>query len=252
MSGKTSGLGDQFYVDGNNISGDVGSVDNVSAPQVLLDMTGIDKFAMERVGGLRDGNMKFTTFFNAATGKVLSVLKTLPRTDRIATYFRGTAIGNPAASLPAKQLNYDGKRATGGAYTFSAEAQANGFGIDWGNQLTAGMRTDSAATNGTGYDYGATIGSTSFGWQAFLQFNVLTGTDVTVKIQDSADGVTFADLAGGAFAQVTTTTPQAQRLAVGGVATVRRYVRASTVTTGGFTVATFAVQFTKNLAAVTF
>lgn len=249
MSGKTSGLGDNFYVDGNNISGDVGSIENISSPLKLLDVTGIDKLAYERIIGLRDGDMKWTTFFNAATGKVLSVLKTLPRTNRIATYCRGTTLGNPSASMVALQLNYDGKRGNGGDYTFSCEAQGNGYGIDWGNQLTAGMRTDTAATNGTAVDFGA---ATSFGFQAWLQFNALAGTDVTVKLQDSADNSTFADISSGAFTQITTTTPQAQRLAVGGTATVRRYVRATTVTSGGFTSATFSVHITKNTAAVTF
>lgn len=250
MSGKTSGLGDRFFVDGNDISGDVGSIENISSPQKLLDVTGIDKSAYERIGGLRDGDMKWTTFFNAATGKVLSVLKTLPRTNRIATYCRGTTLGNPAASLLALQLDYDGKRGNAGDYTFTCEAQANGYGADWGIQLTPGMRTDSAATNGTGVDQ--TTVSTAFGWQAYLHLNAFSGTDVTIKIQDSADNSSFADLASGAFTQITTTTPQAQRLAVGGTAVVRRYVRAVTVTTGGFTSATFAVMFVRNTAAVVF
>ena len=54
------------------------------------------------------------------------------------------------------------------------------------------------------------------------------------------------------FTQITTTTPQAQRIAVGGTATVRRYVRASTVTSGGFTSCTFAVAVVKNQLAVNF
>lgn len=245
---KSSGLGDNFYVDGNNISGDVGSIDNISCPQKLLDTTGIDKSAHERIGGLRDGDMKWSTFFNAATGKVLSVLKSLPRTNRILTYCRGTTLGNPSASMLGLQLNYDGKRAADGGYTFSVEAQANGFGVDWGTQLTAGMRTDTAATNGTSVDFGA---ATSFGFQAYLQLNAFAGTDVTVKLQDSADNSSFTDIASGAFTQITTTTPQAQRLAVGGTATVRRYVRAITVTTSGFTSATFSAHITKNTSAFT-
>lgn len=246
---KTSGLGDNFFVDGNNISGDVGSIDNISSPQALLDTTGIDKSAYERITGLRDGDMKWSTFFNAATGRVLSVLKTLPRTNRIATYCRGTTLGNPSASMLALQLDYNGKRAANGAYTFSCEAQANGYGTDWGNQLTAGMRTDTAATNGASVDFAA---STSFGFQAYLHLNAFAGTDVTVKLQDSADNSSFTDIASGAFTQITTTTPQAQRLAVGGTATVRRYVRAITVTTGGFTSATFSVHIAKNTVAVAF
>jgi len=64
--------------------------------------------------------------------------------------------------------------------------------------------------------------------------------------------VTFADLAGGAFAQITSGTPQAQRIAVGGTAAVRRYLRAATVTTGGVTSATFAAAVIRNRVAVAF
>ena len=246
---KQSGLGDNLYVDGNNVSGDVGAVDTIASPQNLLDVTGIDKSAHERIGALRDGQIKFTAFFNAATGKIHSVLKTLPTTDRFVTYFRGTTIGNPAASILAKQIGYDGKRGNDGSYTFAVDCQGNGYGLEWGNQLTAGFRTDTAATNGTSYDFGA---ATSFGFQAYLHVNAFTGTDVTIKLQDSADNSSFTDITSGAFTAVTGATPLAQRIAVGGTATVRRYVRVVTVTTGGFTSATFAVMLVKNGQAVSF
>jgi hypothetical protein len=245
---KQSGLGDNLYVDGHNVSGDVGSVDTVAAPQNLLDVTGIDKSAHERIGALRDGNIKFTAFFDAAVGQAHSVLRTLPTTDRYVAYFRGTAIGNPAAAMLAKQIGYDGKRGTDGSYTLVVDCQGNGYGLEWGNQLTPGLRNDTTATSGTANDFGA---STSGGWQAYLHVNAFTGTDVTIKLQDSADNTSFTDLAGGAFTQVTTA-PGAQRISAGSSATVRRYVRAVTTTSGGFTSLTFAVVFVKNSVQVVF
>src|SRR5205823_4182659 len=202
----------------------------------------------ERIGGLRDGRIEMTTFFNhvqAGTG-THEKLSALPRTDVILTYCRGTLLGNPAASLVGKQVNYDPTRGNDGMLTFAVSAQANGFGIEWGQQLTAGVRTDSAATNGTGID---TTASASFGAQAYLQvFSPFTGTDATVKIQDSADNVSFTDVAGMAFTQITSA-PTAQRIATSNTATIRRYVRAVTVTTGGFTALSFAVNFVKNQVA---
>jgi hypothetical protein len=124
-------------------------------------------------------------------------------------------------------------------------AQANGYGIEWGQQLTAGIRTDTAATNGTGID---TTASASFGGQAYLQAFSFTGTDVTVKIQDSADNATFADVTGMAFTQITAG-PTSERIAIANTATIRRYVRAITVTTGGFSSLSFAVNFIKNEVA---
>jgi hypothetical protein len=79
-----------------------------------------------------------------------------------------------------------------------------------------------------------------------------TGTDVTMTIQDSADDAAWANLSGGAFTQVTGI--GAQRIAAAtSTATVRRYVRVITTTSGGVTSVSFVVNFAKNDAvAVTY
>jgi len=88
----------------------------------------------------------------------------------------------------------------------------------------------------------------TWGAQAYLQLTTFTGTSVTVAVQDSADGSTWANVTGLSFTTVTAA-PAWQRLATASTATLRRYVRA--VTTGTFTVATFAVMVNRNLAAGT-
>ncbi|MFI6251515.1 hypothetical protein [Streptomyces sp. NPDC051016] len=244
---KSSGLGDNLYIAGFNASGDIQALGNIGGGPALLNMTGIDKSAYERIGGLRSGQFEMTTFFNhvAVTGGLHEKLAALPTADVILTYCRGTTLGDPAASIVAKQINYDPTRADDGMLTFAVSAQSNGYGIEWGQQLTAGLRTDTAATNGTGID---TTASASFGGQAYLHVTAMTGTDVTVKIQDSADNATFADVAGFSFTQVTAA-PASERIALGNTATLRRYLRASTVTTGGFTSVTFSVNVIKNSIA---
>src|SRR6185369_6246576 len=165
-------------------------------------------------GLLRDGAMEFTTFFNdeAVTAPLgaVTVLKTLPVTDRIASYFRGTAVGSPAASLVSKQVNFDPSRGQDGMITFNASLQANGYGLEWGEQLTAGKRTDTGATNGASIDFGAT--STLFGATAYLHVFAVTGTSVTVTIQDSADNSVWATLTGLGFTAVTAGSLSVQRL----------------------------------------
>jgi hypothetical protein len=89
---------------------------------------------------------------------------------------------------------------------------------------------------------------TTFGAQAYMQVFGFTGTDATVKLQDSADNSTFTDVTGGAFVQITAGN-QAQRLALTTTATLRRYVRATTITTGGFTSLAFAVMLNRNPVA---
>lgn len=147
---KSNGLASELFVGGYRLSGDIQSVDNISCPATALDVTGIDKSAMERIIGLRDGVMEMTTFFNTASGRAHPALKTLPETDTHLMYCHKSTLGNPAACLVAKQVNYDGSRASDAGFTFKVQAQGNAYGLEWGEQLTAGLRTDTAATNGTG------------------------------------------------------------------------------------------------------
>lgn len=238
---KQSGLGDNLYIDGVDISGDVGSLGQIGGGNSPIDVTGIDKSARERLGGVRDGTIAFSAFFNP-TGAHLA-LSALPTTDRVLTYCRGTSLGDPAASFVAKQIGYDPTRDDSGSLTIAVSAQANGYGLEWGRQLTAGKRTDTTATNGASID---TAASASFGLQAYLHVFAFTGTSVTVKLQDSADNSAWADVSGAAFAAVSAV--GAQRIAVAG--TVRRYLRA--VTTGTFSNAVFSVNAVKNETTVSF
>lgn len=237
---KSSGLGAALYVGGTVVSNDIQSVGKLSGSQAVIDVTGIDKSAHERIGGQRTGEISLTAFWNSTGAH--TVFAPLPTADVLMSYYAAGGLGAPAASMWAKQIGYDPQRAQSGDLLVAVDAVSNAFGLEWGQQLTAQMRTDGAATNGASVDGGA---ATNFGLQAYLHVSALTGTDVTVKLQDSADNASFADIAGAAFAQVTSA-PNGQRVAISNAATVRRYVRAVTVTAGGFTVATFAVQFTRN------
>lgn len=242
---KQSGLGDQLYVDGYDLSGDIGSLGRISSGVTgTFDVTGIDKDAHERLLGMRDGGIDFSAFFNDASGQAHPRLSALPTSDVLVSYFRGQALGSPAADTVGKQINYDPTRGNDGNLTIAVQAQSNGFGLDWAKQLTAGKRTDTTATDGDGVDF--TTVSTTFGWQAYLHVFAFTGTSVTVTLQDSADNVSFANITGGAFTAATGIT--SQRLAGATDATVRRYLRA--VTSGTFSNAVFAVAFARNEAAV--
>jgi len=312
---KSSGLGDNLYVGGYNLSGDVGELSKISGSVALLEVTAIDKLAFERIGGLRDGQIAYKSFFNPSSNQEHAALSTLPTADQHMMYCRGTTLGSPAACMVEKQINYDPTRDNKGMLTFGIQADANSYGLEWGNLLTAGLRTDTAATNGTGVDSagglatpsvpasgapvkntssipvtvvitggtmtavvinGVTVGSgagtytlpagqsitltytvaptwtwtavTAFGAQAYLQVTAFTGTDVTVKIQDSADNSSFADVTGLTFT-ATTAAHTTQRIATANTATIRRYLRAVTTTSGGFSSATFAVVLVRNSIA---
>lgn len=246
---KQSGLGDNFYIDGYDLSGDVNSLSGISTPIAVLDRTGIDKLAIERVHGRKDGALSFNVFLNDATDQEHDALKGMTTSDRIVTYAvadttGAQAVGNPAAVMVAKQIGYDPTEGNDGSLTFAVAAQANAYGLEWGRSLTAGKRTDTTATSpATGYD---TSASASFGGQAYLQVFSFSGTSVTVKIQDSADNSSFADISPSlVFTAATGRT--SQRISVVNTTTIRRYVRV--ITTGTFTSAVFNVVLVKNETA---
>lgn len=246
---KQSGLGDNFYVGGYDVSLDVASLDQVSGGPALLDVTGIKQSANARIGGLRNGDLQFTSYLDITQGSPpywVDNLHTLPRTDVIAMYFRGTTLQNPAMCINGKQINYDPTRDNTGGLTLRTEIQSDGFGLEWGEMLTAGLRTDTVATTGPAI---TDAGATSFGGQAYFMVTAFTGTSVTIDIQSSTtSGGTYATtgLTSSAFTAI-----GAQRVAVSNTTTINQFLKV--VTTGTFSNAVFAVVFVRNpIAGVVF
>jgi hypothetical protein len=256
---KQTGLGDNLWIDGIDVSGDIGSLGAIGGGNDPLTVTGIDKRGIERLGGLRDGRIEFSSYFNDAPGPgvgqgVHTTLKTLPAGDRLLTYAKAPALGSEAAYLTAKQVNFDGERGDDGSFTFETSAQANAYGLGWSKLLTAGKRTDVAPTNGASVDDGA---GTAFGVSFWCHVFAFTGTSVTMALQMSSDnggGDPFTDVLGG-FSQLTFTGVggQAQRLApptFGAAISVERWLRV--VTTGTFSNAVFAYGVERHPVAVAY
>jgi hypothetical protein len=243
---KQSGLGDNLYVDGVDISGDIGSIGSISGPLGVLPFTNITQSAHERKAGLGDGAMSFSSYFNPDTGMTHDKLSVLPTANVVASYFRGQTLGAPAASLVAKQIGYDPNRGADGSLVLASALTASaGYSLEWGRQGTAGKRTDTGATSGSSVDG---VAASSFGLIAYLHVFAFTGTSVTVKLQQSSDngvGDAWADVTGGAF--VAATAAGVQRVATSAVQAVERYLRV--VTTGTFTSAVFAVNIVRNRTA---
>ena len=314
-STKTSGLGDNFYIGGYDLSGDVASVDQISGGPALIDVTSIKSYGNERIGGQRAGDLQFTSFWSSnvtvsapsfptsttpvvstyafavlvtiiggtvsnvsvngvtagttdgtyvlpalgsisvtftstaptwtwvGVGHEHSALSALPRTDTVASYLRGTALLNPSFCVSGKQINYDPTRDASGNLTLKTEVQSNAYGGEWGVQLTAGLRTDTAATVGSFVDDSGAVGQ-SFGAQAYLQLTGFTGTSVDVTI-------THATTSGGSYTTLIDFGAQSAigsfRQAVSNTTAVSRYLKV--VTSGTFTYAQFAVIWVRNNAA---
>ena len=151
----SNGLGQAFYYGGYDLSGDTGSADDIGGGLVgTQDITTIDLSAFKRIGLLRDGRISWGAFFNDATGQAHERLSALPTADQHLMWDTDGTIGAPAACLVGKQINYDPTRGQDGSLTIAVNAQGNAFGLEWGDLLTAGKRTDTAATNGTAAEFG--------------------------------------------------------------------------------------------------
>src|SRR5580698_1954468 len=316
MVGKQSGLGDNFYVGGYDLSGDVSAIGQLGGGPALLDVTGIKSSANERVGGLRAADWQFSSWWEyssaasnpafplttvpyvstyawpvlvtitggtvtnvsingstagTADGTYLlpsfgtitvtytgspswtwtsvlaehSALSPLPTSDIICSYFRGATLQAPAASMNGIQINYDPTRDTTGNLTLAVEVQSDKYSMEWGEQLTAGIRTDTAATVGSAITDTA---ATAFGAQAYVHLLDFVGTSVTITIE-------HATTSGGSYSSLLATSAMsaigAQLLNTSNSTTVNQYLKVAT--TGTFTYASFAVNFIRNpIAGVVF
>src|ERR1700752_5458476 len=129
---KVTGMGDRLLVGGNDVSGDINSINKISGGNAPLPFTDITQFAMARLGGRRDGALDFTSYFDPAPAQSHAVFSALPRTDTIVTYCHGYALGAPAASMNGDQINYDGTRPQDGSFTFAVSVLPDQFGLEWG------------------------------------------------------------------------------------------------------------------------
>lgn len=221
---KQSAIGSSLLIAKYDVSGDIGALSGTNFGRDVIEVTSIQDVAPYRIAGRKHGEMAFQSYWNTAAGQAVPVFQAMPTTDVLSTIaIAATAVGDPAASMPAKQLTYDPAYGADGSLTASVNMESTAaVALEWGQVLTTGKQTfASGSVNGTSIDFGAT--STLFGAAAYLHAISLGSGTVTVKVQDSADNSSFADVTGMAFTAVTTGTSERVQGAVN--ATVRRYVR---------------------------
>tara|TARA_Y100000310_G_scaffold317160_1_gene369701 strand:- start:1223 stop:1969 length:747 start_codon:yes stop_codon:yes gene_type:complete len=240
---KKSGLGQNLYIGGYDLSGDIGVINNAASPRVLLPITAINKSAMERINGPADGLIDFNAFFNDAALAAHAALSGLPATDVNVLWAIGTAVDDPAKMLVAKQVGYDPSRGADGSLLINVQAMVNGVAPEWGEMLSAGQITHASATSSASRDDTA---ATAAGAAAMLHiFDIDSGTP-TVVIEDSPNDsawstlISFTAVADGAE-------PASERKTVATAATTPdRYLRLTT--TGTFTNCDFAVAIRRGEA----
>lgn len=238
---KRSGLGQNFYTHGYDISGDVGAVDNLTVSRAELLTTGIDKSAVERLAGLGDGTVGFTAFFNDEVGQEHAALKTMPATPVVWTWLvGGTAAAAAGLSGSVQQMNYASTRGRDGSMEMGATGSAReGYPpFEDHVSLTAGKITHASATSSASVDNTA---GTTRGGIGFLQFFSRASGTPTFLIEHSTNDVAWATLL--TFVGTGGATPFGERKTVTG--TVNRYLRVTT--TGTFTNAVIWVGFRRGI-----
>lgn len=245
-----TGLGDLFYVGGNDLSGDASTV-TLSGGPTLVAVTNLTQNAHARTATTFSGEIDFTVFFNPAATVGLApslalvpspmlapstevaagehlVLKVLPSADVIGTYVHGSSATAPAAGLVARQPDYKPTRGADGSLTFAVELQSDGSPLEWGHGYVGGpARTDTGPTAGAGVDDG---NPTSSGLSAYLHVLAFTGSSVTALVEHSADnGVSDAWTTAVSFTAVNSA-PVAQRVTTN-ASPMKRWLRVRTTGT---------------------
>ena len=246
---KQSGLGDRLYVEGVDLSGDVGAIQTIRGGHGVIDATGINSSGVERFATVRDGEISFNAYYNVAAGAAHLTLSPLPRTNVGVSYFRGHALGSPTATMTAVQVNYDPARGADGSLTATIQALSNHttHGLLYGQMVDAGQRTDGSATTPTAGldDLDAGVDS-DFGATMWVHLIAFTGTSVTFTLRDAATEPTYANVTGGASSALTAAGYEVWSTSA--TQNIRRYLTVGT--TGTFSNAVFAFGVARHLSAV--
>ena len=122
---KASGLGYAVVVQdatptNRTISNDITDF-NYALPRAVQDITGVDKFAFERLLLLADFSIQLNGVFNNATNQSHDVFKTISSTSIIRNISLALTVGAVTSTLANNCLltDYQLKRAQGGAFTWT-------------------------------------------------------------------------------------------------------------------------------------
>ena len=121
---KQTGLGDYLAVDDSggtarDIINDIGDY-GINIAQELIDTTGLDKSARERITGMSDSDVTITGFFNAASNKSHDVFKTRTGTRTFDLRIGGNSSSNPKLAMEMQVASYNITRGSDGSLGFTA------------------------------------------------------------------------------------------------------------------------------------
>jgi hypothetical protein len=229
----THGKGAAVLVDEFDLSAFLNTFDG-SATADTAEVTTFGNSSKAYVAGTKDATISLGGFFDGAANAVDEVLQAALGGSAIITLApAGVAtIGNRCSLADCITTSYSVAASVGDAVTVSAEGQVTG-GLLPGVVL-ASLIARTATGQTAAVDNGA---STAGGAKAFLHVTAFTGTDVTIKVQESPDNSTWADMI--TFTQATGVTSESGTAS----GTIDQYLRVDI--SGTFTSVTFAVALAR-------
>jgi hypothetical protein len=206
----------KVYVNSSNYSTYFNSADATRTADTA-ESTTFGNSAKTYIAGEKDGTVSLTGFFDATADGVLQPLLGGADFDLVMG-IDGLDTGDYATFAKGNITNYAVSSPVGDIVATSLDVQSD-EGMWNGSVLTASAFTTTAA-QGSAQDNSS---STSNGCGAFLIVTSVSGTSPTgdVKIQHSADNVTYVDLI--TFTQATAATSEVKFVDSG--TTINRYIR---------------------------
>ena len=134
---KQTGLGDYLAVDDSggtarDISNDLGDY-GINISQELIDTTGLDKSAKERITGMSDGDVSLNGTFNPASNKSHDVFKVRTGTRTFDLRIGGNTSSNPQLTMEMLVAGYSITRGADGSLTWSVTLNLqSGTAPTWG------------------------------------------------------------------------------------------------------------------------
>jgi len=121
---KQTGLGDVMKIDDSGgtlrtISNDITDY-TINIAQELIDTTGLDKSARERITGMSDSDVSINGVFNPSSNMSHDVFKTRTGTRTLTLQIGGATTGNPELTMEVQVASYNITRGTDGALNWTA------------------------------------------------------------------------------------------------------------------------------------
>jgi hypothetical protein len=193
---KLAGRFVDVYYAGYELTGHMNSV-SIDLEFSELDGTAFRDGSMNSVPGMPKAAVEVSALMDPATNKSHATLSgqvgSYTSKELLVLVGQNTnpTVGDPAFLMSAKNFKYNVPVAVDGAIVANSSLSTDGVQSIWGTCLV--NATVTTTTNGTSVDNGYATGRGT--GQAFLQVVTAMATDTAaIKVQDSNDDVTFADL----------------------------------------------------------